>query len=790
MCRRFLRCDRRRLLSSRNQFAAVQQLEPRTLPTTSVLGVVQSGTNLTLTGDDQANAVTVEVTASGVTIKAREGTSLTFNNVAQNGAITIPVAAGVPLGDLKIELGGGSDSLHLLVNAGVGGRTIKSLSMNLGDEDDTVLLETTAGTSLAITGAVAILTGEGQDKVDLNVAGALKVAGTLVVDAGPDIDSAGIIIPGTLTVTGAASFLTGDGDDSLNFSGVGSATFETTLTINTAEDDDTLLVALNGGLTTKGAATITTGDGQDQITLTNHNSTLDFQVGLSVDAGIDANTVTITGNSGTLHSGGNLTITTGSGNDKVTLLEKLLVDGNFSVNTGDGQDDVLLSTGIGTASGSGTVANLIQGTTLIDTGTGADKLTVSVVKQSTLAVAGTATIKTGSGNDQAILTNAGTTLTFAKGLTIDTGTGTTSGVDGVTVSGGTLNVTGAFKVSTGAQNDSVVFSAAMTVSGDLNIDTGTGADVVTVGLTSTANNLLGSLTINTGTGADEVGISTTLGATTRIVGLTTINTGNGSDSVSITASGALTFVKDVTISTGLNDDRVRIEAKSGLIRMNGHETVDLGGQNDCFLQGTTASLNAILNPAAPPIAAVVFQVSGNLSISGGNGIDTIGLAGVQVGKDRPTPTAAFPASTTTIDAGAGDDVIETAQDIVRDLKIMGGDGNDTVGCHSLTIRGTTNIDLGAGGDRIVIGGNSSLSDNVTVLGGTGNDKLAIGIAVTLATDKKIAVNGGTGVNVTMNDSAITSAAFNPAPINWPFGIVDSSIIESAINAALQSCFPS
>ena len=794
MRRHFFRAPRRRVSWSRNRVAQIQQLEPRTLPTTSVLNVVQSGNNLTLTGDDQSNAVTVEITTSGVTITAGAGTSLTLNAVAQIGAITIPVVAGAPLGDMTINLGGGNDTLGVNVDAGLGARSLKSLSVNAGDEDDNVMLEVGSGTTLNVSGAVALSTGEGQDKLDLNLAGIVTVGGTLSIDTGADADAAAINLSGSLDVVKAASFVTGDGVDSLTITGDGFALFESTLTINTGEDADTLAVALNGGLTSKGTATVTTGNGDDQITFTNNHSTLDFQKGLLIDMGVDADTLTIAGESGTLHSGGDLKIITGSSDDVVTLSENLLVDGSFNVNTGDGRDGVIINT----ATGVGNIASLMKGNLVIDTGSGADILSVTVANQTSLAINGTATITTGSGDDQVTLTNTASTLTFAKGLTIDTGTGTASGTDSVIVSGGNLTVTGTFKISTGAQNDSVMVSEAMTVSGDLNLDTGTGADVVQLNLLGTSigttippavDNSLGSLTVNTGTGADVFTLATASSATTKILGSTTINTGNGNDNVSITANGALTFVKDLTINTGLNEDRVRIEAATGSIRLNANEAVNLGDQNDCFLQGTTAAINAALNPLAAVTAAVTFQIDGNLGLLGGNGADTIGSAGIQVGKDRPSPTAALPASTTTIDGGAGNDVIGLFQNVVRDLKIIGGDGNDTFGGQDLTIRGTTNVDLGIGNDRLLIGDIASLNDNVTVSGGSGDDQLAIGKFVTLAAGKKIALNGGTGANVLKNDSTIPGTALNPAPVNWPTGSVDDVAISKLILSALHACFP-
>ena len=194
------------------------------------------------------------------------------------------------------------------------------------------------------------------------------------------------------------------------------------------------------------------------------------------------------------------------------------------------------------------------------------------------------------------------------------------------------------------------------------------------------------------------------------------------------------------------------------------------------------------DPVGHVLGAKKITRADKVKILGGNGDDTIGLAGVQVGKDRLTPTAAFPSSTTTIDGGAGNDVIGVHQSVVRDLKVLSGSGDDTVSYQDLTIRGTANVDLGNGNDRFAFGAKSSLNDNVTVLGGAGDDQLLIADSITLAAGKKIAINGGTETNLVENDSTIPISAFNPAPVNWPIGIVDGAAIEKAIISALQTCF--
>ena len=284
-------------------------------------------------------------------------------------------------------------------------------------------------------------------------------------------------------------------------------------------------------------------------------------------------------------------------------------------------------------------------------------------------------------------------------------------------------------------------------------------------------NTIGSLTVNSGSGSDYVAVVSTEEGTTRIGGAVSIITGAGLDEVEFIAEADLTIVGALIFDTGSGDDHVLVQAGDGSIRVNGTETVILGDDDDCFIQATSVLLDEFRLEGSPELgfgsSEATLQVDGNVSVQGGAGDDFIGFAGTQVGKDRPTSAAALPASLTTFDLGAGDDVLGANEAIFRDLKILAGDGDDIIVARAFQIRGITNADLGAGDDQLVIDGSDDITtfnDNVTLNGGAGDDLFVIGGLVSLATGKKVATNGGTGTDVIANLSLIPDSAFNPVPV--------------------------
>lgn len=819
MLRNFRQVRRQRRLLPKHQVAEVQTLERRSLLTGTVTVSFASNV-LTLTGDGKGNELDVSVVATDIGVQISvtgiEGTQIKVGSDILEGKDFTPTAAF----GIVANLAGGSDSLSVNVEGGLGARSLTKLDVNTGDEDDHVNVTIGAGTTLNFTDFISIKTGEGGDVVGVALNGVVTTTKTLTVDTGLDSDVIDIAVAeaGVLTVTGATTFNTGDGFDRLIIEASGAVTFNGVLGINTGEDDDLLNLTFGAGLTVKGLATITTLDGDDDVNILNVGSTLDFQKGLTVSLGSGDDELIFNHefveeeffsdyeslSGGTLNAGGSgLTVNAGTGDDTVLISEKLNLTGGANLTTGDGNDDISILTGLGTAE-VGPIANVI-GKLTVDMGDDSDDLDIDVITGTTLSVTAAASLNTGKGNDFVGLFNDDTTLNFAAGLSIDTGAtaATSSGFDEVALVGGRLNVTGVLKIVTGGLSDSVDIVESLSVTGDVNILTGTGKDEVFVQLEPsltppeelTAANSLGSVTINSGTGSDYVELYTAEDGSTRVIGSVSITTESGLDDVWLNTDANLTIVKDLILITGAGDDHVFVEAIQGSIQVNGNQSVNLGDDDDCFIQGQSDALDEFRDEESDffgegnPDATV--QIDLNATILGGSGDDFIGLHEVQIGKNKPTETAAFPASVTMINSGVGDDVIAVDEVTLRDVKVLADAGDDIVTVRDTEVRGTTNVDLGAGEDELVVYGATSLGDNVTVLGGAGGDEFSIDEDVTLAVGKKIKLDGGADedfLNVASTD--IGEADLNPLPptsIEETSDFVETEEFTQIVHDLFSSC---
>ncbi|WP_050527083.1 Hint domain-containing protein [Pseudorhodobacter aquimaris] len=147
------------------------------------------------------------------------------------------------------------------------------------------------------------------------------------------------------------------------------------------------------------------------------------------------------------------------------------------------------------------------------------------------------------------------------------------------------------------------------------------------------------------------------------------------------------------------------------------DNVLYGGDGDDYVASshTTSGNDTIYGGLGNDI---LYTGSGSDLVYGGDGNDTIYLAGDENtafggdGDDRITTSDASGASS--IDGGAGNDVISTHDGLNNADTITGGEGNDSIVSHD----GNDSIDGGTGSDTILAG-----SGDDTVDGGDGNDEI-------------------------------------------------------------------
>ena len=338
----------------------------------------------------------------------------------------------------------------------------------------------------------------------------------------------------------------------------------------------------------------------------------------------------------------------------------------------------------------------------------------------------------------------------------------------------------------GAGNDSIYSGGSF-----VTINAGEGADLIT--------NDGSFVTINAGDGADSI---SNYGANVTILG------GAGNDSiqntgenVSVDAGEGADLITNIgsnsTILGGAGNDsinsggeNVSIDAGAGadLIANEGADSTILGGAGADSIANTVAS-NVMID-GGDEADALANSDGSNVSILGGAGDDTIeNVGGLKAsilggaGDDSIYNDAA--SSEVSIDAGAGNDIID---DFASFVYINGGAGSDSISTAgevmNVTIDGgadddfiynyematAISIDAGAGNDTI-----SNYGSNVTILGGAGNDSI-----VSWETASAVTIDAGAG-----DDNIALMSEEGTALINYTTGDGNDTITGFKATDTLQ-----
>jgi len=189
-----------------------------------------------------------------------------------------------------------------------------------------------------------------------------------------------------------------------------------------------------------------------------------------------------------------------------------------------------------------------------------------------------------------------------KNVSIDLGDG-----DNILDTGAGLNVTGKFTINGGSGLDQVTLNGAVSKGATVNL--GLGNDELTIhgGSFSAAVNL------NTGVGADIVTIDTNAAFNNNL----SVTTGEDNDSVSISNS----TTKKLTINTGDDDDGVTLDT----VTVNGLMSVNTSaGADDLSLLGVNVTANGTnslnVGTGADDVVIERSVFAGNLNIDLGTGI--------------------------------------------------------------------------------------------------------------------------------------------------------------------------
>ncbi|HWE04741.1 MAG TPA: hypothetical protein VG326_20205 [Tepidisphaeraceae bacterium] len=662
--------------------------------------------------------------------------------------------AGVLFGNIasfSLQLGiGGTD----LTITGTAAKTVTTLFGNLGPiaGGDTINVQANAG-------ALTILTSSGTNTVNV---------GSLAPATGGTVNG----IQGVLSITGR-------GVDTVNVDDTGStATVTGVLT-------DTQLTLTGMGL-----------PGLFYASLTNLN--------INLGSGMIGFTIN--------NTSANTSLTTGSGNDTVTILATapLLT----SVSTGAGNDVVNVRSESGT-----TNINVGTGTNVVNVGSNAP----SLVGGTLAGIVGNLTLTGGGANTVNIDDTGDTAAQSAPILTAKTLTGLSagtidfSGFTGLTAlnislgSGGNtllINDTPAkttTTVNTGAGADHVTIASD---SGPLNLNTQAGNDVINVQGTNATT------VVNTGAGVDSVTVASAAPATlSAIQGALTI-TGNGADALLLDDSGStiartgqltpttltgfamgsmgVTFsgIATLTLTLGsggtqLTVTNTAVNTATTINTTTGADTVTLkadagpttihnaGGKETVFIQTTNAVTNIVTDTGTATTAATIGNgglVSGILGAvtETGHGLDsltiddsndltsrTVTLGGATVTGLAPTTVTYSGLANLTVNLGAGADTLTIATTPAgATTNVNAGAGNDSITVD--TDAGPTNINAGAGANTIAV---RAAADPLTITSALNStDTITIGYLGSVAAIAGTVDVIGNGADiVTVDDSADTTA---------------------------------
>jgi hypothetical protein len=443
---------------------SLQPLEGRLAPAGLITATLSSTGVLTITGDDDDNAVALKVSGGNVVLTPSNGTAVN----AGSPDTAVPIN-GATVTSIKVDLKGGADTLTLdLTDPNAPFIISGAVSIGLGDGNNTLDL-TTGG--LITLGSLTVKGGDGTDTVTLSGAAGSRVAGAATftyLDGGStttltnmafgvgvkvtalDGGSVPNTVAGTNVTTvkpfvaalgssdGAVASFNGGTLGGLTVSGltVGAVLVGTQVKGNVAVkgvfqsdlqvDGATITgnVTLTGALPSleaTGAGTSITGNltvKGTAWTSTSFQTTTLSQVGgnVTVKGGWYSD---LFETNGLFKAAKNLTLALGGGDNTVALgdgVNEVSVVGSLSVSTGGGADWVMLdrvsvtgATKVLTLSGAD-MLEIEHGSTFsqafaADLGTGDDTISVAQITGSTQAVAfnTTAKITAGVGNDTLLL---------------------------------------------------------------------------------------------------------------------------------------------------------------------------------------------------------------------------------------------------------------------------------------------------------------------------------------------------------------------------------------------------
>ena len=589
-------------------------------------------------------------------------------------------------------------------------QTIESVLVETGSGDDTVNLNLTTPIY------VDVQTNGGADIVNVDSTGDASI---LQVDSGAGTDTVAVDTTGMASVT---RIVTADDDDDLLVTTTGSASG---LAIDAGSGVDVLTILATGA---NSAISATLGLGADiaNVRSTAGGSALDLFGGASndtfnlssdadgdrVDAVSDPsgnidgllgeicvfgeNPVTSAGATETVDAKGVVVTESVNRGDQLNISDQ----GNGTGHTWTLTDTTVSRSGLANPITFATVESLV-----VETGTGADQVTVS-----TTAVGTRTNLTTGDGNDIVGITTTG----MDSILDLNTG----SGQDELTVT--TTGASSVTLVNTSTEDDLVTIATTGASSG-LRADSGTGADVVNLvssGASSATELLLGD-------GADFANIQGTgAGSGTEVFG------GNGTDRIDVSSSATGNLVTPFSMADGNLDGLAGELCVFGEDGMGGAQVESVTGRRTIgdtvsVMTGVQLGDELLIRDSSSP-AANDYDVSSTTAQRVGTALITYetiesltldtGIGSADVDVASTAPASVFDLNT----QNAVDDVAFASTGDASIATVTTRGGADLVSIASTGAGSISQIDTGAANDQFSmqsLGSDAGISVDTS----TGND---------------------------------------------------------------------
>lgn len=596
------------------------------------------------------------VTNSGLLTSVSSGTTSIEGSYTQNGSGNVSFSGSV------ITVSGAISFASPITLAG-------PLTLSTGTGGGNITLSNTVNGGQALT----CTAGTGAISLAGAIGGSTRVTSL-------SINSAGNVTASGLTL-GSLS----------QASGTGTTTFNGAINTNTSGG-----ISLTGNAFTFNANATATTSGP--ITINNAGLfTLSSGIVLNA-AGAFSQTGSATSSlAGQIVSGGTISFARGITLAGATVLNSSSANQDISLaSTVDGGNNLTLNPGSGNITISGAIGGTTRiGNLIFTNGTDISTVSVSAATIAQSAGLGTTTfngaINTNAvGGIQLVLNNftrAGSIVTTNGGPLIVTNSGllqdilgTTATLDGQYLQNGSGPVS--FNGSMTTNNQPITVSSALTLTGNMVFNSGSGAGNISIG-----NTVNGAFDLTLAAGTGNITLSGAIGGVTPI--------------------SALTFSSGTTISTGaIAASNITQTAGSGTTTFN--STLTTSGVNGISLTGTNFSLLGIVTTSAN--GPLTIAKTGTLNIGAALNVDG---AFTQTGAGTVTLGANVTTNSQALSFAAP---ISLGANVA--LNSGTGTGNITL---SSTVNGNQTLSLSAAGGNVTFGGTIGGSTPITSLTASGNN---------------------------------------------------------------------